>query len=80
MNDRECFQATSLSYEPQAARRELAGFRHLEYFCECRSIIDHLATDAKNNLYQSIKEIFKRPSPVRPKPENIELSNTALPA
>ena len=58
----------------------LRSFRHLEYFCECLSVIDHFAADDKNNLYQSIKEIFKRPSPVKPKPENKELSNTALPA
>ncbi len=58
----------------------LRSFRHLEYFCECLSVIDHLATDDKNNLYQSIKEIFKRPRPAKPKPENIEPSNTALPA
>lgn len=49
----------------------LRSFRHLEYFCECLSVIDHFATDDKNNLYQSIKEIFKRPKPVKPKPENI---------
>lgn len=58
----------------------LRSFRHLEYFCECLSVIDHLATDDRNNLYQSIKEIFKRPRPVKPKRENIEPSNTALPA
>ena len=49
----------------------LRSFQHLEYFCECLSVIDHFATDDKNNLYQSIKEIFKRPGPVKPKPENI---------
>nr|WP_300837254.1 transposase [uncultured Acetatifactor sp.] len=58
----------------------LRSFRHLEYFCECLSVIDHLATDETNNLYQCIKEIFKRPKPGKPKPENRELSNTALPA
>lgn len=58
----------------------LRSFRHLEYFCECLSVIDHLATDDKNNLYQSIKEIFKRPRPIKPKAENIEPSNTVLPA
>lgn len=57
----------------------LRSFRHLEYFCECLSVMDHFATDNKNNLYQSIKEIFKKPRPVKPKPE-IEPSNTALPA
>ena len=58
----------------------LRSFRHLEYFCECLSVIDHFATDETNNLYQCIKEIFKRPKPGKPKPENRELSNTALPA
>lgn len=52
----------------------LRSFRHLEYFCECLSVIDHLATDDRNNLYSSIKEIFQRPRPVKPKPENIESS------
>ena len=32
----------------------LRSFRHLEYFCECLSVIDHLATDDRNNLCQSI--------------------------
>ena len=58
----------------------LRSFRHLEYFCECLSVIDHFATDETNNLYQCIKEIFKRPKPGKPKPENRQLSNTALPA
>ena len=49
----------------------LRSFQHLEYFCECLSVIDHFATNDKNNLYQSIKEIFKRPGPIKPKPENI---------
>lgn len=41
----------------------LRSFQHLEYFCECLSVLDHFATDDKNNLYQSIKEIFKKPQP-----------------
>lgn len=60
----------------------LRSFQHLEYFCECLSVIDHYATDNQNNLYQSIKEIFKRPRPRQAKAEseNLESSNTALPA
>ena len=60
----------------------LRSFQHLEYFCECLSVIDHYATDGQNNLYQSIKEIFKRPRPRQAKveSENLESSNTALPA
>lgn len=60
----------------------LRSFQHLEYFCECLSVIDHYATDDQNNLYQSIKEIFKRPRPRQAKveSENLESSNTALPA
>jgi len=45
----------------------LRSFEHLKYFCECLSVIDHFATDDKNNLYQSIKEIFKKPMPAKPK-------------
>lgn len=41
----------------------LRSFEQLGYFCECLSVIDHFATDSKNNLYQSIKEIFKKPKP-----------------
>ncbi len=37
MNDREYFQATSLSYELQAARRELAGFRSGEAYQKLRA-------------------------------------------
>ncbi len=36
MNDREYFQATSLSYELQDARRELAGFRSGEAYQKLR--------------------------------------------
>ena len=59
----------------------LGSFRHLEYFCECLSVLDHFATDDKNNLYESIKEIFKKPRPrqARVKSENTESSNTVLP-
>lgn len=59
----------------------LRSFRHLEYFCECLSVLDHFATDDKNNLYQSIKEIFKKPrlQQTKVKSENLESSNTALP-
>ena len=59
----------------------LRSFRHLEYFCECLSVLDHFTTDAKNNLYQSVKEIFKKPRPQQAKVKsgNSESSNTALP-
>lgn len=55
----------------------LRSFQHLEYFCECLSVLDHFATDDKNNLYQSIKEIFKKPQPklAKVKSERIESSN-----
>ncbi len=59
----------------------LRSFRHLEYFCECLSVLDHFTTDAKNNLYQSVKEIFKKPRPQQAKVKsgNTESSDTALP-
>ena len=41
----------------------LRSFEQLGYFCECLSVIDHFATDGKNNLYQFIKEVFKKPKP-----------------
>ncbi len=59
----------------------LRSFEHLVYFCECLSVLDHLATNDKNNLYQSVKEIFKRPQPelVREKSKNSGSSNMILP-
>ena len=59
----------------------LRSFEHLEYFCECLSVLDHFAADDKNNLYQSVKEIFKKPQPelVREKPNNSGSSNMILP-
>ena len=59
----------------------LRSFRHLEYFCECLSVLDHFATDDKNNLYQSIKEVFKKPRSrqTKVKSENLESFNTILP-
>lgn len=55
----------------------LRSFEHLVYFCECLSVLDHFAVDDKNNLYQSIKEIFKKPLSKRVKAnsENSESSN-----
>ena len=41
----------------------LRSFEQLGYFCGCLSVVDHFATDSENNLYQSIKEIFKKPKP-----------------
>ena len=46
----------------------LRSFEQLAYFCECLSVVDHFATDGENNLYQSIKEIFKKPKPAEMKP------------
>ena len=50
----------------------LRSFEQLTYFCECLSVLDHFAIDEKSNLYQSIKEIFKKP-----KSENLKSSKTA---
>lgn len=50
----------------------LRSFEQLTHFCECLSVLDHFAIDEKSNLYQSIKEIFKKP-----KPENLKSSKTA---
>lgn len=55
----------------------LRSFEHLEYFCECLSVLDHFATDDKDNLYQSVKGIFKRPKPVRAKSEKSKSSEAS---
>ncbi len=34
----------------------LKSFQHLEYFCECLNVINHFATDDKNNLYQYLQK------------------------
>lgn len=39
----------------------LRSFEQLTYFCECLSVLDHFVTNGSNNLYQSVKEIFKKP-------------------
>lgn len=59
----------------------LRSFEHLVYFCECLSVLDHFAVDDKNNLYQSIKGIFKRPQAerARVKSKNSESSNIIQP-
>ena len=58
----------------------LRSFEYLEYFCECLSVLDHFATDGKNNLYQSIKEIFRRsrPEQARVNPKNTESSDANM--
>lgn len=50
----------------------LRSFEHLTYFCECLSVIDHFVTENKDSLYRSIKEVFKRQKPVRPKTRKTE--------
>lgn len=55
----------------------LRSFGHLVYFCECLSVLDQFATDGNDNLYRSVKDVFKRPRLVMPKPENIKPSKTA---
>lgn len=54
----------------------LRSFEHLVYFCECLSVIDHFATENKDSLYQSIKEVFKRPKPARPKTQKTKSSSS----
>lgn len=49
----------------------LRSFEHLTYFCECLSVLDHFATDSPDNLYESVKGIFKRKKP--------EKQNTEMP-
>lgn len=56
----------------------LRSFDHLTYFCECLGVLDHFATDNKNTLYQSVKEVFKRERPAKPKTSKAESTNTAL--
>ena len=58
----------------------LRSFENLEYFCECLSVLDHFATEGKNNLYQSIKEIFKRSQPEQAgvKPEDTESATNMI--
>ena len=56
----------------------LRSFEHLTYFCECLSVLDHFATEGADNLYQAVKEIFKRQRPAKPKDKKSESSNTDL--
>jgi len=49
----------------------------LTYFCECLSIPDHFATVNADNLYQSIKEIFKKQKPVKPGAKKSKFFDTA---
>lgn len=55
----------------------LRSFEHLVYFCECLSVLDYFAADGKNNLYQSVKEIFKKPKPVISESKDQKPSKTA---
>ena len=45
----------------------LRSFEQLTYFCECLSVLDHYAAGDTDNLYQSVKEVFKRKKPVKQK-------------
>lgn len=54
----------------------LRSFEHLTCFCECLSVLDHFATENTAHLYRSVKEIFRRPKPIRIKTEKKEASDT----
>lgn len=56
----------------------LRSFENLAYFCESLSVLDHFAADNKDNLYRSVKEVFKRERPAKPKTTKTESSNMAL--
>ena len=56
----------------------LRSFEHLTYFCECLSVLDHFATNSEENLYESVKGVFKRPKPIQPKSEKSEPANITL--
>lgn len=45
----------------------LRSFEQLTYFCECLSVLDHYAAGDTDNLYQSVKEVFKRKKPAKQK-------------
>lgn len=57
----------------------LRSFEHLTYFCECLSVLDHFAASNTDNLYESVKGVFKRPKPVKPKTKKSKSSNTDPP-
>ena len=54
----------------------LRSFEHLVHFCECLSVLNYFAAD-DNNLYQSVKEIFKKPKPVISESKDQKPSKTA---
>lgn len=55
----------------------LRSFEHLTYFCECLSVLDHFATGSPDNLYDSVKGIFKRKKPVKMKiPESSNITSS----
>ena len=45
----------------------LRSFEQLTYFCECLSVLDHYSAGDTDNLYQSVKEVFKRKKPAKQK-------------
>lgn len=56
----------------------LRSFEQLTYFCECLSMVDHFRTENKDTLYQSVKEIFTRQKPPKPKAQKPKASNEIL--
>ena len=52
----------------------LRSFEQLAYFCECLSMLDHFRIENRENLYQSVKEIFNRKKTAKPKVQKPEAS------
>lgn len=45
----------------------LRSFESLTYFCECLSVVDHFAAEKGEGFYESVKRIFKRQIPTKPR-------------
>jgi hypothetical protein len=56
----------------------LRSFEQLTYFCECLSMLDHFRIENRENLYQSVKEIFNRQKPAKPKAQKPESLDEGL--
>ena len=57
----------------------LRSFENLTYFCECLSVLDHFASKKKDNLYRSVKEVFRRSKPAGLKSEKSKAAGSVQP-
>lgn len=73
-----CEQKARILKEKISQATSIHIFEHQIYFCECLNMPDHFAADSKDNVFQSVQDIFKHEKPIWSKSGKSRTPDTAL--